>query len=51
MYYLHRMAHIPWDKSVWRKVQGHITDIEGEDSMQNSEIQDKILEIVEEYND
>lgn len=45
------MADIEWNKSVWRRVQGHVMEIADEDTMQNSEIQDKILDIVKKHND
>jgi len=40
-----------WYGNKWVKAKGIVEDIEGKHSMENKEVQDKILEILREKND
>jgi len=45
------VGHIPWNKEKWRQVRGEVKEIEDRLSMENSEIQQRILEILREKNE
>jgi hypothetical protein len=39
-------AYVPWDKETWERTKKQIKELEDDYQMNNSEVQDKLLEIV-----